>query len=80
MAYYLRDFLFLIDFNGQVEFMYFLIIASQKKTIEISKYGAFCQFSFPWIHYYGSNKSTRLEIGKSRREKKKEFKARNFFI
>ena len=27
--------------------------------------GAFFQFSFWWIHYYGSNKSTRLEIGKS---------------
>ena len=27
--------------------------------------GAFCQFSFQWIHYYGSNKSTGLETGKS---------------
>ena len=27
--------------------------------------GAFCQFSFRWIHYYGSNKSIGLEIGKS---------------
>ena len=27
--------------------------------------GAFCQFSFRWIHYYGSNKSTGLETGKS---------------
>ena len=27
--------------------------------------GAFCPFSFRWIHYYGSNKSTGLENGKS---------------
>ena len=27
-------------------------------------YCAFCQFSFRWIHYYGSNKSTRSETGK----------------
>ena len=26
---------------------------------------AFCQFSFRWIHYYGSNKSTGLETCKS---------------
>ena len=25
---------------------------------------AFCQFSFQWIYYYGSNKSTRKETGK----------------
>jgi hypothetical protein len=27
--------------------------------------GAFCQSSFQWIYYYGSNKSTGKEIGKS---------------
>ena len=27
--------------------------------------GAFCQFTFQWIHYYDSNKSTGLETGKS---------------
>ena len=27
--------------------------------------GAFYPFSFRWIHYYGSNKSTGLETGKS---------------
>ena len=27
--------------------------------------GAFCQFSFRWIHYYDSNKSTRKETGKT---------------
>ena len=27
--------------------------------------GAFCQCSFRWIYYYGSNKSTRKETGKS---------------
>ena len=27
--------------------------------------GALCQFSFRWIHYYSSNKSTGLETGKS---------------
>ena len=26
--------------------------------------GAFCQFPFRWIYYYGSNKSTVKEIGK----------------
>ena len=26
--------------------------------------GAFCQFPFQWIYYYGSNKSTRKETGK----------------
>jgi hypothetical protein len=26
---------------------------------------AFCQFTFRWIHYYDSNKSTGLETGKS---------------
>ena len=26
--------------------------------------GAFCQFPFRWIYYYGSNKSTGKEIGK----------------
>ena len=26
--------------------------------------GAFCQFTFRWIHYYDSNKSTGLETGK----------------
>ena len=27
--------------------------------------GAFCQFSVWWIYYYGSNKFTELETGKS---------------
>ena len=27
--------------------------------------GAFCLFTFRWIHYYDSNKSTGLETGKS---------------
>ena len=27
--------------------------------------GAFCQFTFQWIHYYDSNKSNGLETGKS---------------
>ena len=27
--------------------------------------GAFCQFTFRWIRYYDSNKSTALETGKS---------------
>ena len=26
--------------------------------------GAFCQFTFRWIHYYDGNKSTGLEFGK----------------
>ena len=26
--------------------------------------GAFCQFPFRWIYYYGSNKSTGKETGK----------------
>ena len=26
--------------------------------------GAFCQFPFQWIYYYGSNKSTGKETGK----------------
>ena len=27
--------------------------------------GVFCQFPFRWIYYYGSNKSTRKETGKT---------------
>ena len=27
--------------------------------------GAICQFTFPWIYYYGSNKSTGKETGKT---------------
>ena len=27
--------------------------------------GAFCQFPFRWVYYYGSNKSTRKETGKT---------------
>ena len=27
--------------------------------------GAFCQFAFRWIYYYGSNKSTGKETGKT---------------
>ena len=27
--------------------------------------GAFCQFPFRWIYYYGSNKSTGKETGKT---------------
>ena len=27
--------------------------------------GAFCQFHFSWIYYYGSNKSTGKETGKT---------------
>ena len=27
--------------------------------------GAFCQFTFQWIYYYGSNKSTGKETGKT---------------
>ena len=33
--------------------------------IESMHRGAFCQFSFRWIYYYGSNKSTGKETGKT---------------
>ena len=36
--------------------------------------GAFCQFPFRWIYYYGSNKSTGKEIGKTHLSALKKFK------
>ena len=35
---------------------------------------AFCQFPFRWIYYYGSNKSTGKEIGKTHLSAVKKFK------
>ena len=35
------------------------------KNIKPMHRGAFCQFPFRWIYYYGSNKSTRKETGKT---------------
>ena len=35
------------------------------RNIKALHRGAFCQFSFRWIYYYGSNKSTGKETGKT---------------
>ena len=39
----------------------------KKDTTSAVHRGAFCQFTFWWIHYYDSNKSTGLETGKLHR-------------
>ena len=38
---------------------------SQLKIVQTLHRGAFYQFPFQWIYYYGSNKSTGQETGKT---------------
>jgi len=37
---------------------------SKENGLATVQSGAFCQFTFQWIHSYESNKSTGLETGK----------------
>ena len=37
----------------------------RQMTDELMHRGAFCQFPFRWIYYYGSNKFTGKETGKT---------------
>ena len=40
-------------------------LRSLEQFIRTVHRGAFCQYTFRWIYYYGSNKSTGKETGKS---------------
>ena len=65
-----------ISFNTKLEICILRILATLQlnwppvrlKTINAQLHfhrGAFCQFPFRWIYYYGSNKSTGKETGKT---------------
>ena len=41
------------------------IFISNCETLVTLHRGAFCQFPFRWIYYYGSNKTTGKETGKT---------------
>ena len=45
--------------------MFFLITAETPCLFNTVHRGAFCQFPFRWVYYYGSNKSTGKETDKT---------------